>query len=1100
MPSSRRPSDKGRHDPARGLELSNSTTAKFLGGTQKAWMTGQAPSKENTAQTISWNTKPQQARSSISNELTQSPSTTQPAVGQAHHNIPFNPSAWTLKSKFTKPGQQASTSHSRSPEIDNVLPSPAPSDEHHQGSACVIDLDPEQPLQNGPASEPEADMLRELTKRYGRIEEIEKRLRAFEAPNDTPSSRPTAQPSTTAQTGGSARPEKRTSDQQPDRPRKISSSQATNTPDTSVGRVTEPAIFAMPDATLKHFLHILHNTRLGRNPQSRGEKIANSRLGLLQDAVERSDFFYLILHQIYCMYSQSQRAVWAACIGFQAMHLSGLTLLNHLLIDNSVLEPEAVNWFSTFPLPLQLLLRNHPGFNVAYTKVLDFLKRFHQHWARMKEESRVRHCPPSANEMLIMLGLDSIVLQGVLYRAMHRDTWTGEYDRCYQNCEEAFFRTQQEAYNTQVGATPGLLISQNQAFILRSQELWFSHATYCLASSPHDANQDMAAVGNMAPPQQRQRAIPPARTSSTPGGGPSPSAGRPPLTAIASAAQNFNRWRVSTPTVPSSPAQVSPFSPAGSPIAPPGAASQASPAQNLGTLSLSPQAGANIQFLSNGQHTHSPAALTIVQQRPQALTFDPSSSVASTAQQNGSTPIQSFGGPRSTFPSPLSQQQAEILIRSYHTTATTSTGPTSLSSSVAASTAISGQSPLPQPPHSGFNLGTTHNGYVPPHTPQCPSLAGLSQGADVFLRPVDQFPQAATASSAVHQAHLRSPLLEAVTSEKDMSVRWFSYIMDVVIVPDSLHMYKRHLTWHWNESKKDIESLAASKEAHDGRPGRMLVRIGTRICRLRSVKLKSIEDVPTESDWVAAENTWPGGIAIVVNGTAVDVRKKKHHGKDVSVNVTSSITEGKNSISIAISQIPQDDKSMYAFGLENVHFTNSSIIKSSIESVSWLEARDRILRRSGLVDPDVQILDPTITLDLTDPYSSSLCQTPARGTACRHNQCFDLEIFLSTRSNKASTEPCEPDQLRCPICGADARPKSLFVDGFFVKVREELKQRKRLDVKAIVLDETGKWDIKEAEETGESGDGTGKRKSMFVGLRNGPNPNNSEVIELDDGD
>ena len=1096
MPSSR----VGRHDPARVLELSNSTTAKFLGGTQKAWMTGQAPSRDKTAQIAARDIEHQKARSSIPNQSAQSPSTAQPAAGQARQDIPFNPSAWTLKSKFTKSGQQASTSHSRSPEIENVLPSPAPSDEHHQGSTCVIDLDSEPPLQNGPANEPDADMLRELTKRYGGIEEIEKRLRAFEAPSGIPLKHPTAQPSTLVQAAGSARPEKRTLDQQSDRPRKMSSTQAGNSPNAGVGCATEPAIFAMPDATLKHFLHILQNTRLGRNPQSRGGKIANSRLGLLQDAVERSDFFYLVLHQIYCMYSQSQRAVWAACIGFQAMHLQGLTLLNHLLIDNSVLEPEAVNWFSTFPLPLQLLLRNHPGFNVAYTKVLDFLKRFHQHWARMKEESRIRHCPPSANEMLIMLGLDSIVLQGVLYRAMHRDTWTGEYDKCYQRCEEAFLRTQQETYNNQVAAKQGLLISQNQAFILRSQELWFSHATYCLASRPHDANQGIAAVGNMAPPQPRQNAIAPARTSSTPGGGPSTSTDRPPLTASVSAAQHFSRWRVSTPTVPSSPAQVSPFSQAGSPMALLGAVSLGSPAQNLGTLTLSPQAGANFQPPSIGRHTHSPAVPMMTQQTPQIPYFNPPSSIASTAQQNGSTPVQSFGGPQSTFASPLSQQQADILLLSYQTTAAASIDSTSPASSAAASTATPGQSPLPRPPRDGFNLATMHNRYVSPHTPQSPTLAGLPQGAGIFLRPLDQLPQVVTASSAVHQAHLRSPLLEAVTSENDASVRWFSYIVDVVMVPDNLHLHQRHLTWHWNESKEDIESLAASNDAHDGRPGRMLVQIGTRICRLRSVKLKSINDVPTESDWVAAENTWPFGIAILINGTAVDVRKKKHHGKDMPINITSSITEGKNSISIAISQIPLDDESMYAFGLENIHITNSSIIKSAIETVSWLEARDRILRRSGLVDPDVQILDPTITLDITDPYSSSLCQTPARGTACRHNQCFDLEIFLSTRGSKAPTEPCGPDQLRCPICGADARPKNLFIDGFLVKVREELEQRKRLDVKAIVLDETGKWDIKEAEETGESGDGTGKRRSMSGGPRTGLNPNNNEVIELNDSD
>lgn len=207
-----------------------------------------------------------------------------------------------------------------------------------------------------------------------------------------------------------------------------------------------------------------------------------------------------------------------------------------------------------------------------------------------------------------------------------------------------------------------------------------------------------------------------------------------------------------------------------------------------------------------------------------------------------------------------------------------------------------------------------------------------------------------------------------------------------------------------------------------------------------------------------------------------------------------------NTVSIAISQIPHEDLTAYSFGLERLCLTNAEIIKSEITTVSWEVARDRILRRSGLADPDVEVLDPTITLDLTDPFSSSLCHLPVRGTLCRHNQCFDLDIFLSTRSSKVPTEPCGPDQFRCPICGADARPKSLQVDGFFMKLRVELELVRRLDVKLVVVDEHGNWKIKEVEETGERGDGTGKRVVESHAVLAGQNTSGreSEVIELDD--
>ena len=1058
--------------------------------------------------------------------------TARASIYQADQTAPPNLTACNVEAQNTRSGQHGSTSHNGSPEVDNVLPSPAPSDEHRQENICIIDLEQEQQLAlggqvssrklNDPMNEPEADLLRELTKRYGGIEEIEKRLRSFEGHKSNSTDPSPGPPSDTARFADSARPEKRASDHESDRPWKMvagnlndsrinirspsnyppkepSSQSITSSDATVVG----PTKHLLPDATLHHFLHVLQCTKVARDPQSRQGKIAGSRLGLLQDAVKASDSFYMVLHQIYCMYSQSQQTVWESCIGFGIIHSHGLTLLSHLLIDNSALDAEAVKWFSTFPLPMELMLQNHAVFRAAYTKVLGFLRRFQQHWTRIKEESRVRYCPPSANEMTIMLGLDSIVLQGVLYRAIHRDTWTGGYDQCYQDGEKAFFVTQREAHENQ-RSNQGLLNSQNQAFIHRSQQLWYRHTTYCLASMPPQTIQEAAPVGHMAPPQHRQHTIPPARTSGASGGRPSPSSGGPALNVNASAAQQprFGPWRVYTPTVLSPPAQNSPVLQADSPMALQGAAPQSFAFQSPSAPSAGSQATANVQFPSTGGPLHNPVAPAMTQQASSGLSSSRHSSTSSLpGHRNPSIPTQSFGGPQSTFPSPMPREQAALLGYSYVIPAA-GMNPLPRSSSAAARVPTSAQAPLPQPLHNGSHPAIVHNGYATPHPTPSSGPARLPQSSSVFLRPVDQFPQATTALSAVHQAHLRSPVLEVVNAENkpDPNVKYFTYIKDVVMLPDRLHMHKRHLTWAWDESKEDAESLAAATEAQDGSPSRICVRIGVRLCRLRCVKISSISDVLTESDWAASENTWPGGMAILLNGKGLDVKKKLHQGKDVPINVTSSISEGRNSFSIAISQLPQDDKSVYAFGLENILITSTPIIKSEIKTVDWLEARARILRNSGLADPDVQVLDPTITLDLTDPYSSSLCHTPVRGMVCRHNQCFDLDIFLSTRSSKAPTEPCGPDQFRCPICSADARPKSLIVDGFFLKVREELEQLNRLDAKAIVLEESGKWKVKEVEEIEESDDGTGKRKSMSLGARTGRNPNGSEVIELEDND
>ena len=75
---------------------------------------------------------------------------------------------------------------------------------------------------------------------------------------------------------------------------------------------------------------------------------------------------------------------------------------------------------------------------------------------------------------------------------------------------------------------------------------------------------------------------------------------------------------------------------------------------------------------------------------------------------------------------------------------------------------------------------------------------------------------------------------------------------------------------------------------------------------------------------------------------------------------------------------------------------------------------------------------------------------------------------------------------------------------FFVDVRKVLKEKGRLDVKAIILHDSGGWDIKEEEEaTGESGDGTGRRNTGLAAARTSSvsaakQSAPREVIELDD--
>lgn len=160
----------------------------------------------------------------------------------------------------------------------------------------------------------------------------------------------------------------------------------------------------------------------------------------------------------------------------------------------------------------------------------------------------------------------------------------------------------------------------------------------------------------------------------------------------------------------------------------------------------------------------------------------------------------------------------------------------------------------------------------------------------------------------------------------------------------------------------------------------------------------------------------------------------------------------------------------------------------------------RIEEHLTSVDPEIQIVNSAVVLDLTDPFTSRIYETPARGKTCRHHQCFDLDVFLQTRGNKSASQPATPEQFKCPICGADARPKSLVIDLFFAKVRRELEEMNRLDAKAIILGELGKWTIKEEEECGDGHGQAASPADKLAAARIGKAPTrvDNEIIELDD--
>jgi len=271
----------------------------------------------------------------------------------------------------------------------------------------------------------------------------------------------------------------------------------------------------------------------------------------------------------------------------------------------------------------------------------------------------------------------------------------------------------------------------------------------------------------------------------------------------------------------------------------------------------------------------------------------------------------------------------------------------------------------------------------------------------------------------------------------------------VILPPEVLRDGKNLSDWHFTIDKLDADTLVRSDSlAHPSTPVTDLLP-GSRLCRIRCVQVET--SLPSQNEWVVLNHVWPDRIALTLNGHGLEIPTMFE--KDVPVYATTYIKEGINNVQAAV--FGSLKGSRYVVGIEIIAVMDEHAAKRSSTLLSWKEGRDRILDRIVDSEPDVLISDSQMDLDLTDPITTRLFSTPVRGIACSHNSCFDHEIFLQTRKGK------DPDGFKCPICGLDARPPSLVVDGFFLQVRNELERRDRLDAKAITIDKGGDWVIKE---------------------------------------
>ncbi|KAI0134599.1 hypothetical protein BJ170DRAFT_207089 [Xylariales sp. AK1849] len=194
------------------------------------------------------------------------------------------------------------------------------------------------------------------------------------------------------------------------------------------------------------------------------------RYQLLRDACVDGDIYFVALHQLFCAWSNSNSAarkqLFLHLLAYSERtscriesfkcrkersnslescqisrkqiltpHIDNLCVDGHhdaslvdnafglmgtILKSNSKLRPEHLQWFLSFPGPLDSMLNEFPSYAKIISQVLTFLVNLSRHWMVVNHDHRRRGYPLLMDELLNTFQLFSPVLQTIVFRASRR--------------------------------------------------------------------------------------------------------------------------------------------------------------------------------------------------------------------------------------------------------------------------------------------------------------------------------------------------------------------------------------------------------------------------------------------------------------------------------------------------------------------------------------------------------------------------------------------------------------------------------------------------------------------------------------------------------
>ena len=187
-----------------------------------------------------------------------------------------------------------------------------------------------------------------------------------------------------------------------------------------------------------------------------------SRLKLLIDAFKKKDVMFMMLHQVYCAYSDQSTIL--GVLNFTKPEFDGLAQLSPILVSNALLSRGALVLFINSPQPIDCLLA---PLGTPTAKLLSIVRVFLAAFGTQYEVRRLtciaRGYPPSTMELVYALSLESPIMQRTLYSSIHRQIRGVDKD-LFNHAAELFQHDQEQFALYSGPLTDNIVAEQSQRF------------------------------------------------------------------------------------------------------------------------------------------------------------------------------------------------------------------------------------------------------------------------------------------------------------------------------------------------------------------------------------------------------------------------------------------------------------------------------------------------------------------------------------------------------------------------------------------------------------------------------------------------------------